>query len=71
MIPIAIMILGSYFVVAPIISNPAEQKNVYYILATMGIGLLFYIPFVYYKYTFGFIGIILYIFLIGVLISAT
>lgn len=50
-IPIIMIVIGSYFIVAPIISNPAVQYL--FILGAVVVGILVYIPFVYYKYSFG------------------
>ncbi len=53
-IPCIITLVGCYLVVAPIISDPAIEYA--YVLAVFVVGVLFYIPFVYYKYSFGFMG---------------
>lgn len=48
------IIIGTYFVIAPVISNPAAEN--YFILAALLVGFVLYVVFVYYKFTFGWIS---------------
>ncbi|XP_046458061.1 b(0,+)-type amino acid transporter 1-like [Daphnia pulex] len=53
-VPILTIIIGSYLVVAPIVTDPAIEYL--YVLGALIIGVLFYIPFVFYKCSLGFMG---------------
>ncbi len=59
--PVIMILIGSYFVVAPIISNPAVEY--FFIIGAVLVGILVYIPLVYYKYSFGFMSIFFSFFL--------
>lgn len=48
------IVIGSYLVVAPIVTDPAIEYL--YVLGVLFIGVLVYIPFVYYKCSLGFMG---------------
>lgn len=54
-VPIVVAIIGSYLVVAPIITDPAIEYL--YTVGALAIGFFVYIPFVYYKYSFGCMGV--------------
>lgn len=60
MIPIIVIVFGCFLVVAPIISDPRWEYL--YVLVALFIGFLVYIPFVFYKYSFSFMGKALYTF---------
>ncbi|XP_032784128.2 b(0,+)-type amino acid transporter 1 [Daphnia magna] len=53
-VPILTIVIGSYLVVAPIVTDPAIEYL--YVLGVLFIGVLVYIPFVYYKCSLGFMG---------------
>lgn len=53
-VPVLVIVIGCYLVVAPIVTDPAIEY--FYVLGIMGVGILFYIPFVYYKCSFVFMG---------------
>lgn len=56
-IPVIVIMVGSFLVVAPIISDPTWEY--FYVLLAAVLGIVVYIPFVYYKYSFStIIGII-------------
>ena len=52
--PIVTIIVGSYLVVAPIATDPVIEYL--YVLGSLFVGVLFYIPFVYYKVSLGCMG---------------
>lgn len=54
MIPIIVILVGSYLVVAPFISQPTLRYL--YVLAGVLLGVVVYVLFVYYKVSFKFIG---------------
>jgi len=53
-VPIIVIIVGSYLVVAPLVTDPAIEYA--YIGAAILLGFIFYIPFVYKKYSMPFLG---------------
>jgi len=50
------IMIGSYFIVAPIVTNPAVEYL--FIVGAVLLGILVYIPFIYYKFSFGCLGIL-------------
>lgn len=53
-VPILVIIIGSYLVVAPIVTNPVVEYL--YVLVALVLGVVVYIPFVYYKVTLSCLG---------------
>lgn len=54
--PIVVIIVGSYLIVAPIISDPAVEYL--FVLGAALLGFLFYVIFVYHKHSVRFMGMI-------------
>ena len=53
-IPNIVIIVGSYLIVAPIVTDPAIEYV--YILAVFLVGFVVYVPFVYFKYSLRYLG---------------
>jgi solute carrier family 7 (L-type amino acid transporter), member 9/15 len=53
-VPIIVIIVGSYLVVAPLVTNPAIEYC--YIAAILFVGFVVYVPFVYYKLSMACLG---------------
>lgn len=54
MAPIVTLIIGLYLIVAPLVTNPT--LDYLYVLAALVMGFVFYIAFVYYRWTLGCMG---------------
>jgi solute carrier family 7 (L-type amino acid transporter), member 9/15 len=52
--PIIVIIVGSYLVVAPVVTDPRPEYG--YVAGVLFIGFVVYVPFVFYKWSMGCLG---------------